>query len=290
MKLIFCIISLFYALFSNAAYSIERYIGDLDTAPQSIQLKFKNFNGYHVEIDKMSPDVQTKSMIENNKLKLEIVGSLDYESPDYFEARLEIKLGNKMKLTKAEAREGKYGAWQDIRYMDVGGVNIAKAFSSAYELYYNKRHRINKGNKYSPLKFLKSIGLTDPEIVRDLDKTIEDIYRGTTCYKNRRNYLIEHFYDNNYAGYSLHDAETGLRSGGYIELAIWGETFIQDFSPSYVVGLSRNCEVLDVSIKSNKHNNLIIKDRLRELKSMVDEGLITQEQYDNKSTEILNDF
>ena len=290
MKLIFCAIPLFYVLFLNTAHSIERYIGNLDTAPQSIQLKFKNFNGYHVEIDKLNPAFQTKSMILDNKLKLEIIATSEIETQDYFEAKIEIKLGNKMKLTKAEARDRRNGPWQDIRYMDVAGFNIAKAFSSGYELYYNTRHNINKGNKYSPLKFLKAIGITDPEMLRDFDKTIEDIYRGTTCYKNRRNYLIEHFFDNNYAGYSLHDSETGLRSGGYLELTIWGETFIQDFSPSYVVGLRRNCQVSEVTIESNKYNNLIIRDKLTELKSMLDEGLISQDQYDEKSSKILDDF
>ena len=42
--------------------------------------------------------------------------------------------------------------------------------------------------------------------------------------------------------------------------------------------------------KSTTSNETVIKNKLKELKSMLDEGLINQEQYDAKSEELLNDF
>jgi len=42
--------------------------------------------------------------------------------------------------------------------------------------------------------------------------------------------------------------------------------------------------------KSTTSNETVIKNKLKELKSMLDEGLINQEQYDAKSDGLLNDF
>ena len=46
----------------------------------------------------------------------------------------------------------------------------------------------------------------------------------------------------------------------------------------------------DSSIVATVDKNISIKERLKELKSMVDEGLISQEQYDDKSSKILEEF
>lgn len=43
-------------------------------------------------------------------------------------------------------------------------------------------------------------------------------------------------------------------------------------------------------LSSNIENSSLLKDRLRKLKDLFDEGLISQDQYDEKSSEILNDF
>ncbi len=42
--------------------------------------------------------------------------------------------------------------------------------------------------------------------------------------------------------------------------------------------------------KSSKIDNYSVKARLRELKSLLDDGLISQEQYDDKSSKILDEF
>jgi multidrug efflux pump subunit AcrB len=57
----------------------------------------------------------------------------------------------------------------------------------------------------------------------------------------------------------------------------------------------------DISSTSNSNSSSLtvvektseepdVKDKLKELKAMLDEGLISQEQYDTKSTKLLEDF
>ena len=44
------------------------------------------------------------------------------------------------------------------------------------------------------------------------------------------------------------------------------------------------------SIVSSVDEDISIRDKLNELKSMLEEGLITQEQYNDKSSKILDEF
>ena len=46
----------------------------------------------------------------------------------------------------------------------------------------------------------------------------------------------------------------------------------------------------DVKKSTEPKNSMDIKNRLNELKSLLDDGLINQDQYDAKSTELLKDF
>tara|TARA_B100000989_G_scaffold147664_1_gene110032 strand:- start:102 stop:872 length:771 start_codon:yes stop_codon:yes gene_type:complete len=55
------------------------------------------------------------------------------------------------------------------------------------------------------------------------------------------------------------------------------ETFVQDFDSNYETNYSSNAD------KG-------VAEKLRDLKSMLDEGLISQDQYDEKSSKILDDF
>ena len=55
------------------------------------------------------------------------------------------------------------------------------------------------------------------------------------------------------------------------------ETFVQDFDSNYESNYSSNAD------KG-------VAEKLRDLKSMLDEGLISQDQYDKKSSKILDDF
>tara|TARA_Y100000992_G_C21097861_1_gene411138 strand:+ start:25 stop:633 length:609 start_codon:yes stop_codon:yes gene_type:complete len=65
----------------------------------------------------------------------------------------------------------------------------------------------------------------------------------------------------------------------------WINDFMFDISfESYCNNSNKNL------LSSNIENSSLVKDRLRKLKDLFDEGLISQDQYDEKRSEILDDF
>ena len=52
----------------------------------------------------------------------------------------------------------------------------------------------------------------------------------------------------------------------------------------------RNKKVLEIDSKTSLVSETTVKSKLKELKSMLDEGLISQDQYDEKSSKILDEF
>lgn len=284
------IVLFFFTLFPVQA--VERYDGQVDPTPDSIDLKLHNFNGHLIAIDEGHANYILKTTIKNNKLKIEVYinqdGTYSIQPTDYGGIIIELKI-NGMKLLKAEMKEGKHGKWKDIRNMKISGIKLSKLFTPQFDIYYNRKYQLNMGHNYSLKSFIKAMGISDPEILEDLDGNIESIYRGITCFKNRKSYLIEHYYQNNYSGYTLHETSSGLRHGGYFELSILGEKMYEDFNSSYFVGLEKNCDASQVSPSANRSSGSV-KGKLKELKSMLDEGLISQEQYDEKSSKILEEF
>jgi hypothetical protein len=272
--------------------AVERYDGQVDPSPNSIDLKLNNFNGHFIQIDEGDANSIFKIIIKNNKLKLEVYinedGTYSIDPTDYGGIRIEVKT-NGMKLLKAEMKEGRNEKWKDIRNMKIAGLQLSKIFTSSLDIYYNRKYQLNMGHKYSLKSYMKAMGISDPEILKDFGGSIESVYRGITCFKNRKNYLIEHYYQNNYSGYTLHETSSGLRHGGYFELSILGEKMYEDFNSSYFVGLEKNCDASQASSSTNRSSGSV-KGKLKELKSMLDEGLISQEQYDEKSSKILDEF
>ena len=59
---------------------------------------------------------------------------------------------------------------------------------------------------------------------------------------------------------------------------------------SEIIGKNNNSSSTSSSNTSSSTNKKDISSKLKELKSMLDEGLISQEQYDDKSTKILDEF
>ena len=284
------IVLFFFTFFSVQA--AERYDGQVDPFPNSIDLKLNNFNGHFIQIDEGVSNSILKATIKNDKLMIEAYinedGSSSIQPTDYGGFRIEVKT-NGFKLLKAEMKEGRYGKWKDIKNMKISGLKLSKLFTSQFDFYYNRKYQLNMGYNYSLKSFLKAMGISDPEILEGFGGNIESVYRGITCFKNRKSYLIEHYYQNNYSGYTLHEASSGLRHGHYFEFSIFGEKMYEDLNSSYFVGLEKNCDASQVSSSTSRSSGSV-KGKLKELKSMLDEGLISQEQYDEKSSKILDDF
>ena len=91
---------------------------------------------------------------------------------------------------------------------------------------------------------------------------------------------------------NLYSNTSSLRIDANIKSAVWINGFMFDFSTKsncMNANYLENENFYSESEKTKKSNGFV-KNKLRELKSMLDEGLISQEQYDEKSSKILDEF
>ena len=91
---------------------------------------------------------------------------------------------------------------------------------------------------------------------------------------------------------NLYSNTSSLIIDANIKSEVWINGFMFDFSTKsncMNTNYLENENIYSESEKTKKSNSFV-KNKLRELKSMLDEGLISQEQYDEKSSKILDDF
>ena len=96
-------------------------------------------------------------------------------------------------------------------------------------------------------------------------------------------------FDNKHAGYELYDSMTGTRFGGRWEFSVLGEKVFENHDQSYFVGVEDNCNISSVNTSLDGGTE-DLKTRLKNLKELLDDGLITQEDYDKKKDEYLKNY
>lgn len=89
---------------------------------------------------------------------------------------------------------------------------------------------------------------------------------------------------------NLYSNTSSLRIDANIKSAVWINGFMFDFSTKSNCMNANYLENIYSESEKTKKSNGFVKNKLRELKSMLDEGLISQEQYIEKSSKILDDF
>ena len=115
------------------------------------------------------------------------------------------------------------------------------------------------------------------------------IFVGEACIGGRKSYVINHDIGGVHIGFEIMDAESGLHIFSNFELTLFDDTgdkitLRQNIDSSFKNHLS-NCNHYETNNIDNSPQN-----KLRSLKGLLDDGLISIEQYDKKASEILDNF
>tara|TARA_B100002019_G_scaffold91052_1_gene78576 strand:+ start:914 stop:1897 length:984 start_codon:yes stop_codon:yes gene_type:complete len=189
--------------------------------------------------------------------------------------------------------------------------NVMAGLIGNQKMYYQKRVRVNMHRGIQEI--LRSMGLNNTMEISgeqmSFDEIIDQIYIkdannnfiklnlrdygmtfiGEACIDGRKSYVMNHDIGGVHIGYDVKDAESGIQVQSNIELTLFDDTQdkleLKQFIDSSFINSSTNCSFS--RINSNNDN---IEGKLRKLKNLLDEGLISQEQYDDKSSKILEEF
>lgn len=282
-----------FIFFSITAYGVERYEGVIDKSRYTLNLELKNFDGYLIQ-NKINFDgnnsfkVSIKNNIFRHSFGISKDGSFVPYISDLGGAIIEVDIKNNSKITKAVMKEGNKD-WVDIRNEKMPGsdLSFAELFMNASE-FDQRVYELDIPVNDSFGKLFRALGFNSSDLPFGNSKATT-YYRGTTCYNDRLSALLEHEVDNKYSGYSLYDLESGLSHGGKIEMNFNEISLSEDYSQSYFVDAISNCFSTSVN-KSNNNDNSAIKNKLEELKELLDSGLISEQQYEDKSSKMLENF
>ena len=289
IKLIF----LFFITNSSIAGNIPTFDGELDKTLPFITEKYSNFDGHLVFFETINGVTnQYRIEIKNNILFYEMGFNQDGTTTHFVTenggARMQIQIGNsELSLLKVEMKEGKYSKWKDVTYAKTGGMEIGQLFMRIFDKYYGLKYRLDELTNLDIRSVLGWANISDQEQIDAWNKPFTITYIGTTCYKDRNTHVLVNTFDSQKIGYSLRDAENGLVVGGELKINILGETINQSANNTYFENANKNCSMVE---KSNKTKNIDLEEKLLSLKNLLEKGLITQDQYDEKSSELLSDF
>jgi len=162
-----------------------------------------------------------------------------------------------------------------------------KFIGEFFENYWNEEEH----SKSTFIRLEKSIN--NPQSLNELNKLLNH----KDLRKSKINSDLKIFYNddglymnikfkNLYANNKKLRISTNLKSTAWINGFMFNMSIISECSLSNSI----SNKMINLDEKNMNKEDSSIKDKLRELKSMLDEGLISQELYDTKSTKLLEDF
>ena len=311
-------IIIFFSNFSNA----DEYLCDLKLQKSAINWKQLNLNEY-IEIPLLSYDIIGYYELEirkNSQLKIsnmKFSEDLYQNNIDFtytFAEEIFVDFFYNKELSNINRSYAnyliKYMKQENLNFRDIAANNIDLSFLRNVNLNVESLHRALRNipetrkqqAKINLIEMLDEAIKTDfseysfNEMISQLDLNV--LERGI-------NETLNHPEINQYKKVTKNNILFSFRdpSSGAIKISInsldnsnkdilmdfrtdsWINDFMFDISfESYCNNSNKNL------LSSNIENSSLVKDRLRKLKDLFDEGLISQDQYDEKRSEILDDF